>query len=66
MILALASQWKHGQTWCSVSVRITNPSARLLLIMAYPMRQSGVFFVVMARKEQDKPFSFPLPVFEED
>jgi len=48
-----------------VSVSITNPSARLPLIMASPMRQSGAFFVILTRKERDKLLSSPLPVLEE-
>lgn len=41
-----------------MSVSSTNPCAKLALSMASPMRQSGTFFVILVRKEQDKPFSF--------
>ncbi len=59
VILNMASHLKNGRMWCVVSLRTMNPFARLPLIMACPARQSGVFSVLLARKEQDKPFSFP-------
>jgi hypothetical protein len=65
MSLSMESQRKNGQTWCAVSVSSTNPFARLPLSMVSPMRQSGAFFVVMARKEQDKPRSFHTALFED-
>ena len=39
----------------------TNPFAGLPLSMACRARQSGVFFVLLAKKAQDKLLSFPYP-----
>ena len=58
----MPSHLKNGQMWCAVSLRTTNLFARLPPGMAYPERQSGVFFALLVRKEQDKPL-IPLPVF---
>jgi len=62
----MASHLKNGRTWCAVSVSTTNLSAKLPLITACPTRQSGVFCVLLTREEQDKPFLFPLPIFERE
>jgi hypothetical protein len=62
--LTMPFHLKHGRTWCAVSVSTTNPCARWPPITVCPTRRSGVFFVLLARKEQDKPLSSPLPVFE--
>jgi len=40
--------------WRAVSLRTTNPFVRLLLITAYPTKPSGVFFVLPARRKQDR------------
>ena len=61
MSLTMAFQQKNGQTWCAVSVSSTNPFAGLPLSMACRARQSGVFFVLLAKKAQDKLLSFPYP-----
>jgi hypothetical protein len=61
----MASRRKNGPTWYAVFVSSTNLFARLPLIMTCPMRQSGVFWGLLTRKAQDKPLSFPLPVFED-
>ncbi len=57
--LIMPSLGKNGRRWYTVFVSITNPCAKLPLRMAYPIRQSGVFFVVVARKEPDKPLIPP-------
>ncbi len=61
----MASHRKNSRTWYAASVNTTNHCARLPLSMACPTKPSDVSFVLFATLEQDKPLSFPLPVFED-